>query len=85
MRRINLVFRVSGHVSQDVALADGVRLEVLQEKLESGEWLPSLDLGGNLLSKEGEVLGRVLDLDAHLEYKDVDAVFVDNVAEATLE
>jgi hypothetical protein len=69
MKNIKITFGASGYVTQDISVPDEVSAEEVAAKLNSGDWMTTIQEGGNLeVVASGEVIGKVVNVDNDLEY-----------------
>ena len=69
MKNIKITFGASGYVTQDLSVSDEVSAEEVAAKLNSGEWMTTIQEGGSLeVVASGEIIGKVVNVDNDLEY-----------------
>ena len=74
MKNLRVTFGASGYVTQDIEVPDEVTAEELEAKLNSGEWVTTIQEGGSLdVTATGQAVGKVLYVDNSLEYDEFSA------------
>jgi hypothetical protein len=73
-REITVSFCVGGHVKQNIELSPDCKLTVeeIQEKLDNGKLFTTIQENGELLDVEGNVFGKITNVDNHCEYTEFD-------------
>ena len=77
MKTVDITFCVQGYIKQTVELTnDNYTPEQVQDLLDKGEALTTIQEGGNVCLYDAEgneiVLGKVVNVDNNLEYDDFD-------------